>query len=178
MELLLALITLAILWFTPSAVKKLCPPQLLALVIGTALALSLFSSADLRTIPEFPLHFPTFQLDLLQRSAAPLMVIDAAVLGMLGCIDALLTSVVADSLTRTEHNSNKELIGQGLANVVSGLFGAMPGAGATMGTVVNIQSGGRTALSGIVRAMVLMLVVLLAAPLASRFPLRCLQGSP
>ena len=105
-----------------------------------------------------------------------LMVVDAAVLGMLGCIDALLTSVVADSLTRTEHDSNKELIGQGLANVASGLFGALPGAGATMGTVVNIQAGGRTALSGVIRAIVLMLVVLLAAPLASVIPLAVLAG--
>ncbi len=176
MELLLALITLAILWFTPSAVKKVCPPQLLALVAGTVLALSLFSGAGLRTIPEFSAAFPSFQLPTFSSGQLRLMVIDAAVLGMLGCIDALLTSVVADSLTRTEHNSNKELIGQGLANVVSGLFGAMPGAGATMGTVVNIQSGGRTALSGIVRAMVLMLVVLLAAPLASRIPLAVLAG--
>ena len=176
MELLLAVITLAILWFTPSAVKKVCPPQLLALVMGTLLALTLFSGAGLRTIPEFSAAFPTFQLPTFSSDQLRLMVIDAAVLGMLGCIDALLTSVVADSLTRTEHNSNKELIGQGLANVVSGLFGAMPGAGATMGTVVNIQSGGRTALSGIVRAMVLMLVVLLAAPLASRIPLAVLAG--
>ena len=176
MELLLALITLAILWFTPSAVKKVCPPQLLALVVGTVLALSLFSGAGLRTIPEFSAAFPSFQLPMFSSGQLRLMVIDAAVLGMLGCIDALLTSVVADSLTRTEHNSNKELIGQGLANVVSGLFGAMPGAGATMGTVVNIQSGGRTALSGIVRAMVLMLVVLLAAPMASRIPLAVLAG--
>lgn len=176
MELLLAVITLAILWFTPSAVKKVCPPQLLALVVGTLLALTLFSGAGLRTIPEFSAAFPTFQLPTFSSDQLRLMVIDAAVLGMLGCIDALLTSVVADSLTRTEHNSNKELIGQGLANVVSGLFGAMPGAGATMGTVVNIQSGGRTALSGIVRAMVLMLVVLLAAPLASRIPLAVLAG--
>ena len=176
MEILLAVITLAILWFTPSAVKKLCPPQLLALVVGTLLALTLFSGFGLRTIPEFSAAFPTFQLPTFSSDQLRLMVIDAAVLGMLGCIDALLTSVVADSLTRTEHNSNKELIGQGLANVVSGLFGAMPGAGATMGTVVNIQSGGRTALSGIVRAMVLMLVVLLAAPLASRIPLAVLAG--
>ncbi len=176
LELLLAVITLAILWFTPSAVKKVCPPQLLALVVGTLLALTLFSGAGLRTIPEFSAAFPTFQLPTFSSDQLRLMVIDAAVLGMLGCIDALLTSVVADSLTRTEHNSNKELIGQGLANVVSGLFGAMPGAGATMGTVVNIQSGGRTALSGIFRAMVLMLVVLLAAPLASRIPLAVLAG--
>ncbi|MEB3246920.1 MAG: SulP family inorganic anion transporter [Synechococcus sp.] len=176
LELLLAVITLAILWLTPSSVKKVCPPQLLALVVGTLLALSLFSSADLRTIPEFSAAFPSFQMPTFSVGQLRLMVIDAAVLGMLGCIDALLTSVVADSLTRTEHDSNKELIGQGLANVVSGLFGAMPGAGATMGTVVNIQSGGRTALSGIVRAMVLMLVVLLAAPLASKIPLAVLAG--
>ena len=176
LELLLAVITLAILWLTPSSVKKVCPPQLLALVVGTLLALSLFSSADLRTIPEFSAAFPSFQMPTFSGGQLRLMVIDAAVLGMLGCIDALLTSVVADSLTRTEHDSNKELIGQGLANVVSGLFGAMPGAGATMGTVVNIQSGGRTALSGIVRAMVLMLVVLLAAPLASKIPLAVLAG--
>ena len=95
---------------------------------------------------------------------------------MLGCIDALLTSVVADSLTRTEHDSNKELIGQGLANMASGLFGGLPGAGATMGTVVNIQSGGRSALSGVIRAMVLMLVVLLFAPVASTIPLAVLAG--
>jgi len=176
LELLLAVITLAILWLTPSSVKKVCPPQLLALVVGTLLALSLFSSADLRTIPEFSAAFPSFQMPTFSGGQLRLMVIDAAVLGMLGCIDALLTSVVADSLTRTEHDSNKELIGQGLANVVSGLFGAMPGAGATMGTVVNIQSGGRTALSGIVRAMVLMLVVLLPAPLASKIPLAVLAG--
>jgi len=176
LELLLAVITLAILWLTPSSVKKVCPPQLLALVVGTLLALSLFSSADLRTIPEFSAALPSFQMPTFSGGQLRLMVIDAAVLGMLGCIDALLTSVVADSLTRTEHDSNKELIGQGLANVVSGLFGAMPGAGATMGTVVNIQSGGRTALSGIVRAMVLMLVVLLAAPLASKIPLAVLAG--
>lgn len=105
-----------------------------------------------------------------------MMVVNAAVLGMLGCIDALLTSVVADSLTRTEHDSNKELIGQGLANMASGLFGGLPGAGATMGTVVNIQSGGRSALSGVIRAMVLMLVVLLFAPVASTIPLAVLAG--
>ena len=176
LELLLAVITLAILWLTPASVKKVCPPQLLALVVGTLLALSLFSAANLRTIPEFSAAFPSFQMPTFSGGQLRFMVIDAAVLGMLGCIDALLTSVVADSLTRTEHDSNKELIGQGLANVVSGLFGAMPGAGATMGTVVNIQSGGRTALSGIVRAMVLMLVVLLAAPLASKIPLAVLAG--
>ena len=176
MELSLAVITLAILWFTPSALKKVCPPQLLALVVGTLLAVTVFSEAGLRTIPSFSAEFPTLSIPDFSGGQIRMMVVNAAVLGMLGCIDALLTSVVADSLTRTEHNSNKELIGQGLANVASGLFGALPGAGATMGTVVNIQAGGRTALSGVIRAVVLMLVVLLAAPFASMIPLAVLAG--
>ena len=176
MELLLALITLAILWFTPSRVKKFCPPQLLALIVGTLLAVTVFKEAGLRQIPEFSAEFPTFTLPDFSGGEMRMMVVNAAVLGMLGCIDALLTSVVADSLTRTEHDSNKELIGQGMANVASGLFGALPGAGATMGTVVNIQAGGRTALSGVIRATILMLVVLLAAPEASKIPLAVLAG--
>ena len=176
LELALSVFTLLVLWFTPASVKRVCPPQLLALVLGTLLSLSLFASADLRTIPEFSAAFPAPRLPSLSGGQIRLMVVDAAVLGMLGCIDALLTSVVADSLTRQEHDSNKELIGQGLANVAAGLFGALPGAGATMGTVVNIQAGGRTALSGIIRAVVLMLVVLLAAPLASRIPLAVLAA--
>ena len=176
MELLLALITLAILWFTPSRVKKFCPPQLLALIVGTVLAVTVFKEAGLRQIPEFSAEFPTFTLPDFSGGEMRMMVVNAAVLGMLGCIDALLTSVVADSLTRTEHDSNKELIGQGMANVASGLFGALPGAGATMGTVVNIQAGGRTALSGVIRATILMLVVLLAAPEASKIPLAVLAG--
>ncbi|MEM9246398.1 MAG: SulP family inorganic anion transporter, partial [Cyanobacteria bacterium P01_F01_bin.153] len=99
-----------------------------------------------------------------------------AILGMLGCIDALLTSTVADSLTRTEHNSDKELIGQGLGNVFSGLFGGLPGAGATMGTVVNIQTGGRTALSGLTRALLLLVVVLWIGPTLASVPLAVLAG--
>jgi len=100
----------------------------------------------------------------------------AVILGMLGCIDALLTSVVADSLTRTRHNSDKELIGQGVGNVMSGLFGGMPGAGATMGTVVNIQAGARTALSGLIRAGILLVVVLWAGGLTATIPLAVLAA--
>ena len=176
MELALALITVAILWFTPASVKKFCPPQLLALVFGTVLSLTLFADAGLRQIPAFEAGFPTLHMPTFSGGQIRLMFVDAAVLGMLGCIDALLTSVVADSLTRTEHDSNKELVGQGLANIASGLFGGLPGAGATMGTVVNIQAGGRSALSGIVRAVILMVVVLAAAPLASKIPLAVLAG--
>ena len=114
---------------------------------------------------------PTFTLGQVN-----IMILDGLVLGMLGCIDALLTAVIADSLTQTEHNSDKELIGQGLGNLVSGLCGGLPGAGATMGTVVNIQAGGRTALSGLSRAFILLIVVLWAAPLTQSIPLAVLAG--
>ena len=176
MELTLALITVAILWLTPSGIKKFCPPQLLALVLGTLLSITVFQDAGLKTIPAFNAELPTLQIPNYSGGQIRLMFVDAAVLGMLGCIDALLTSVVADSLTRTEHDSNKELVGQGFANIASGLFGGLPGAGATMGTVVNIQAGGRSALSGLIRALILMVVVLAAAPLASTIPLAVLAG--
>ena len=130
----------------------------------------------IRRIGEFASGFPSFQVPYFELGELRLMLIDAAVLGMLGCIDALLTAVIADSLTRSESDSNKELIGQGLGNLVSGLFGGIAGAGATMGTVVNIQAGGRTALSGISRALVLMLVILLGGRLAAQIPQAVLAG--
>ena len=175
-ELALAVVTVAILWFTPNVVKRFCPPQLLALVVGTLLYILLPKELDLAVIGEFSAQLPSPQMPHFDGGQLSLMLVDGAVLGMLGCIDALLTSVVADSLTRTEHNSNKELMGQGLANIASGVLGGLPGAGATMGTVVNIQAGGRSALSGIIRAVILMVVVLVAAPLASKIPLAVLAG--
>ncbi|KKZ15066.1 MAG: Bicarbonate transporter BicA [Candidatus Synechococcus spongiarum 142] len=180
-EFALAAITVAILWFTPQRFKKVIPPQLLALVMGTVISLVLVpalnsSGEEIRRIGEISAGFPELQMPFFGISEWRLMLTDAAVLGLLGCIDALLTSVVADSLTRTEHNSNKELVGQGLGNLVAGLFGGIPGAGATMGTVVNIQTGGRSALSGIVRAVVLMLVILVGSGLAARIPLAVLAG--
>ena len=179
-EVLLALITLAILWLTPAKLKKVAPPQLIALVIGTVLSLTILSGGDggegVRRIGEIASGFPKLQLPYFELDDLRLMFVDAAVLGMLGCIDALLTAVIADSITRTEHDSNKELIGQGLGNMVSGLFGGIAGAGATMGTVVNIQAGGRSALSGISRAVILMVVILAFAGVAAQIPQAVLAG--
>ena len=172
----LGVLTVAILLFTPSALKKWVPPQLVALVAGTLISMFLFGNADIRIIGEIPTGLPELQLPVFSADQFQLMFVDAVVLGMLGCIDALLTSVIADSLTRTQHDSNKELIGQGLGNLASGLFGGIAGAGATMGTVVNIQGGGRTALSGLTRAMILLIVVLWAAPLTENIPLAVLAG--
>ncbi|MFO7629555.1 MAG: SulP family inorganic anion transporter, partial [Prochlorococcaceae cyanobacterium] len=181
-EVVLALITLAILWFTPAAIKKIAPPQLIALVAGTLLSLTLLSGGggaggeEIRRIGEIASGFPQLRMPYFELGQASKMLIDAAVLGMLGCIDALLTAVIADSITRTEHDSNKELIGQGLGNLVSGLFGGLPGAGATMGTVVNIQAGGRSALSGISRAVILMVVILAFTGVAAQIPQAVLAG--
>ncbi|MGJ3248897.1 MAG: bicarbonate transporter BicA [Elainellaceae cyanobacterium] len=175
-ETLLAVITVAIIWFMPAKFKRIIPPQLIALVAGTVLSLMLFPGVDIRRIGEIPSGFPAMQVPTFSVDQLQLMFVDAAVLGMLGCIDALLTSMIADSLTRTEHDSNKELIGQGLGNLMSGLFGGLAGAGATMGTVVNIQTGGRTALSGLTRAGILLVVILGAANLASTIPLAVLAG--
>ncbi len=175
-ETMLAAMTIAIIWFMPAKFKRIVPPQLVALIAGTVLSLLVFQGIEIRRIGEISASLPTLQVPTFSPSQLQLMFVDAAVLGMLGCIDALLTSVIADSLTRTEHNSNKELIGQGLGNLVSGLFGGIAGAGATMGTVVNIQAGGRTAFSGLTRAGVLFVVILGAANLASTIPLAVLAG--
>jgi sulfate permease, SulP family len=175
-ETILGALTLAILFLMPSKLKRVLPPQLVALVLGTVVSLVFFSSADIRRIGEIPMGLPTLQMPVFTPGQVTTMVLDGAVLGMLGCIDTLLTAVIADSLTRTQHNSDKELIGQGLGNLVSGLCGGLPGAGATMGTVVNIQTGATTAVSGLTRALLLLVVVLWAAPLTQPIPMAVLAG--
>ena len=175
-ETILGVMSVAIIILTPKKLKRYVPPQLAALVLGTVASLVFFTNVDIRRIGEIAVGLPSLQVPTFSAGELQLMFADAIVLGMLGCIDALLTSVVADSLTRTEHDSNKELIGQGLGNLASGLFGGIAGAGATMGTVVNIQSGGRTALSGLTRAVILLVVVLFAAPLTQTIPLAVLAG--
>jgi len=175
-EFALGAITLAILFFVPKKIAKLVPPQLIALVVGTLLGLVLFANTDLRVIGEIPLGIPDLQLPVFSKDQMAQMLADGIVLGTLGCIDALLTAVIADSLTRQTHNSDKELVGQGIANIFSGLFGGLPGAGATMGTVVNIQSGARTAISGVTRALILLVVVLGAAKLTENIPMAVLAA--
>ena len=176
LETLLAVLTVAILLFYPAKLKKFLPPQLLALVVGTLIAVFFMGGTEIRRIGEISVGLPQIQVPTFNAAQIQTMLFDALVLAMLGCIDALLTSLVADSLTRTEHKSDKELIGQGVGNLVSGLFGGIAGAGATMGTVVNIQSGGRTALSGLSRALILLVVVLGLSQYLSVIPSAVLAG--
>ncbi|HCM0805259.1 SulP family inorganic anion transporter [Vibrio parahaemolyticus] len=175
-ELFLGLLTLGILFFFPKKYRKYVPAQLMALVAVTLLSVMLFDTEDIRRIGEIPAGLPSLVAPHIDPDMFVEMVIDALVLGTLGCIDTLLTAVIGDSLTRKEHDSDKELRGQGLANMISGLFGALPGAGATMGTVTNIQVGARSPLSGVVRALVLALVVLVAGGLTEPIPMAVLAG--
>ena len=175
-ELLLGMVALGILFLMPKAWQRFMPPQLLALVVGTLLAVWFIGSGEYRAIGEIPSGLPSITIPTFSADEWTTMVINALVLAMLGSIDALLTSVIADSLTRKEHNSDKELVGQGLGNLASGMFGGLPGAGATMGTVVNIQTGARSALSGLVRAGVLGVVVFGASGLVENIPKAILAG--
>lgn len=175
-ETLLAAITIGILFFLPAKIKRYLPAQLIALILVTLISIWLLGGSDIRRIGEIPTGLPEFRMPFFSVDEWREMLIDAVVLGVLGCIDALLTSVIADSITRTEHDSDKELVGQGIGNMMSGLFGGLPGAGATMGTIVSIQAGARSALAGLIRAAILIVVVLWAADLTAVIPLAVLAG--
>ncbi|MEZ7204954.1 SulP family inorganic anion transporter [Pseudoalteromonas sp. DY56-GL79] len=175
-ELFLGVITLAILFKMPSKWRQYVPAQLVALVAVTLLSIIIFDTDSIRRIGEIPSGLPSIMFPVLSPELLVEMLIDALVLGTLGCIDTLLTAVIADSLTRTEHDSDKELRGQGIANMIAGLFGALPGAGATMGTVVNIQVGARSPIAGIFRALILMAVVFIAGSLTEPIPMAVLAG--
>ena len=153
------------------------PSTLVALVIISGIAI-LFG-IDYRSIQQIPEGFPRIQWTLFTNfsffEVIP-YIITALTLSLLGAIDSLLTSVVADNLTKTRHRPNKELIGQGIGNSIASIFGGIPGAGATIRTVVNINSGGTTKLSGMVAAIVLLVVLLALGPIASQIPAAVLAG--
>src|SRR5262249_56480245 len=120
--------------------------SLVALVALTALAVLL--RLDVSVIGEIPSGLPSLVMPALDFQRLPSLISDALQLAFLGAIDSLLTSLVADNLTRTQHDSNRELVGQGLGNIAAGLIGGIPGAGATMRTVVNVEAGGGSRLTG------------------------------
>ncbi|MDA0996752.1 MAG: SulP family inorganic anion transporter [Proteobacteria bacterium] len=171
---LLAGMSLAIMIYWPVRWQRLVPAPLVALVVGTLLALTALKGAPvIGNVPTGlpPLFVPSLHLNDLAKFLQP-----ALILGLLGSIDSLLTSLVADSITRTRHNSDRELIGQGIGNMMAGLIGGLPGAGATMRTVVNVRAGGRTPISGALHALVLLALALGLAPLAERVPHAALSG--
>ena len=125
---------------------------------------------------EVPTGLPDVQLPDLSLSALAGAVQPALIIALLGSIDSLLTSLIADSMTRTRHKPNRELVGQGIGNLAAGLIGGLPGAGATMGTVVNIRAGGRTQVSGVLRTAILLAVVLGLGKYVETIPHAVLAG--
>ena len=182
MALLLGLCTIAIIMALPRLTKKI-PATLVALIIMTIVSLLCSFDAAL-TIGQIPtgLPMPFFTKDGIDLSGIDWWttiqagIIPGLTLAGLGSIDTLLTSVVADNITKTKHNSNKELIGQGIGNAIAGLFCGIAGAGATMRTVVNVKSGGRTQLSGMIHAMLLLAILLGLGSLVKYVPLSVLAG--
>ncbi|CAA0087105.1 Bicarbonate transporter BicA [Zhongshania aliphaticivorans] len=172
-NLALGLVTLALVFFWPAKAGKYLPGPLAALIFGTLFALYFL---DVPLLGDIPSGLPSLHWPVFEQSKALLVIEAAFILAVLGAIDSLLTSLVADNMTRQRHDSNRELIGQGIGNTVAGLIGGIAGAGATMRTVVNIRSGGKTRLSGMVHALLLLAVVLGLGSLASMIPLAVLAG--
>ncbi len=174
--LLLGAITIVIYFVFPKITKAI-PSALVALIVATLIAY--FAKMDVPLIGEIPSGLPSFQLGGIldiDSSAYSTILEYAVVLAVLGSIDSLLTSVIADNMTKTKHNSNRELIGQGIGNMLAAAIGGIPGAGATKGTVVNINAGGRTRLSGILHGLFLLAVLLGLGQLAAHIPLCVLAG--
>jgi len=167
-------LALAIMALWPARLGRVLPAPLAALVIGTLLALLWLPGVAV--IGEVPTGLPELVLPQLALADLGRVLQPAFVLALLGSIDSLLTSLVADSITRTRHVPNRELIGQGIGNMAAGLLGALPGAGATMRTVVNVRAGGHSRRSGMIHALILLSLVLGLAPLAERIPLAVLAG--
>lgn len=142
---------------------------------GIAVAFNL----DYKQIARIPSGLPIPRLDFLSgfsmANVTP-YIVTAFSLALLGSLDSLLTSIVADNMTKTKHNSKKELVGQGIGNSIAALFGGLPGAGATIRTVVNIQAGGKTRLSGMIAGVLLFVILLALGPIASKIPAAVLAG--
>ena len=156
----LGVITLAIVFAAPAKLNRILPAPLLALVVCTTISVLFFPDSGVKTIGEIPSGLPSLHLPVFRPDQIRDMIGYGLMLGILGSIDSLLTSLVADNITRTQHDSDRELIGQGIGNLISGLFWGLPGAGATMRTVVNVRAGGKTPLSGMIHAFVLLFIVL------------------
>lgn len=171
---ILGILTILIVFCTPQKISKKVPPALLALILVSSISIILDFSV--KTIGEIPSSFPMFQLGSISIGMILSIIPTAFTLALLGSVDSLLTSLVADSVTKTKHDSNKELIGQGIGNLIAGCFGGLPGAGATMRTVINIKSGGTTRLSGVIHSLFLISVIIFLAPFASKIPIAVLSG--
>ncbi len=175
-ELMLALGTILIIYGF-KRITTAIPSTLVALLVMSGVAIGF--GIDYRPIEQIPGGLPNLNIGIFTNfnlgNISP-YIFTALTLALLGAIDSLLTSVVADNMTKTKHNPNQELVGQGIGNSVAALFGGIPGAGATIRTVVNIHAGGRTKLSGMIAGLLLFIILLALGPIASQIPAAVLAG--
>ncbi|MFY0712272.1 SulP family inorganic anion transporter [Seonamhaeicola sp. NFXS20] len=176
LELALALGTIFIIYGF-KRITKVVPSTLVALIVMSGIAIGF--GLNYRPIEEIPSGLPIPNLEIFttfKLSSITPYIFTALTLALLGAIDSLLTSVVADNMTKTKHKPNKELVGQGIGNSIAAFFGGLPGAGATIRTVVNITSGGKTKLSGMIAGVLLFVILLGLGPIASKIPAAVLAG--
>ena len=176
LEVLLALGTIIIIYGFKK-ITTVIPSTLVALIAMSAIAIGF--NLEYRPIEEIPsgLPIPNFEIFTeFKLSAVTPYIFTALTLALLGAIDSLLTSVVADNMTKTKHKANKELVGQGIGNSIAALFGGIPGAGATIRTVVNIKAGGKTKISGMISGIMLLVILIALGPVASKIPAAVLAG--
>lgn len=176
LELILSLGTIFIIYGFKRITTKI-PSTLVALLVMSGIAVGF--DLEYRTIQEIPRGIPKINWEIFSgfslNSVTP-YVFTALTLAILGAIDSLLTSVVADNMTKTRHKPNKELVGQGIGNSIAALFGGIPGAGATIRTVVNIKAGGKTKFSGMIAGIMLLVIMLGLGSVASKIPAAVLAG--
>ena len=183
MAIAVTIMTVAIVFITPKKITQYIPSPLLALLVVTPISVIFFNDNRvteigkdlLPRIGEIPSGGLEFKVPNLSNNFGAI-VQGGLILAVLGAIDSLLTSLVADNITQTRHDSNRELIGQGIGNAVTGFFSGLPGAGATMRTVINVKSGGRTPISGMTHSIILFVVLVAAGPLAEQIPKALLAG--
>ncbi len=176
LELLLTLVTIFIIYGFKRITTKI-PSSLVALIVVSGVAVGL--NLNYASIEKIPTDFPMPNVDIFTSfdlSTVSPYILTALTLALLGSIDSLLTSVVADNMTKTKHKPNRELIGQGIGNSIASIFGGIPGAGATIRTVVNINAGGKTKLSGMIAGIMLLVVLLGLGSVASKIPQAVLAG--
>ena len=179
--LLIGIGSILIIVYTPKISKKL-PGSLIAIIVMTVVALLLKNYAGVTTIETIGDRFtinpdmtkpevPKITWEIFTKLMSP-----ALVIAMLGAIESLLSAAVADGVIGDKHDSNQELMGQGIANMVCSLFGGIPATGAIARTMTNINNGGRTPIAGVIHALVLLLIYFFLMPLAKYIPMSCLAG--
>ena len=172
----IAVLSLALILLTPKVAPKI--PGALVGIIVTAVVTAIFFNGQVATIGStygaIPNTLPEFQIPEITWDRMYTLLGPAFVIAMLGGIESLLSAVVADGMTNSKHNSNRELIGQGIANIVTPLFGGIPATGAIARTATNIRSGATSPMSGVIHGVFVLLTLLVLAPFAVHIPLASL----